>query len=206
MLAIVAILRRLCFKAMKIRIRKNKTSSQHTREHVGPGSADLLGQAAWNFQHGRTGFDARIPAAPTSSSAPRPSVAKALQRAPGPVSAAITCLGIAGACSFCSPPPSVQGRCLMRRMRISTFRPIQPILSPFRQHHVMERFLLLFLPMRAFMCAFLEFAAWILSSGLRLIEHGASCAPCSILQADTLWPSFFSLFYQTACTRHYIQV
>lgn len=47
----------------------------------------------------------------------------------------------------------------------------------------------------AVMCGFLDLLYLDSEHRLRLIEHGAKSAPCSILQADALWPSFFSLFY-----------
>lgn len=71
----------------------------------------------------------------------------------------------------------------MRRMRISTFEPI-PNPITFRQHHVMERFFSLCLPMRAPSCVpFWVLPTWTQSSRLRLIERRASYAPCSILHS-----------------------
>jgi hypothetical protein len=113
----------------------------------------------------------------------RPSVAKALQRC-------WACLGrynLPGhSCSCCSPPPASRAGTLCAECGSQPLARSQ-ILPAFRQHHVMERFFPLVCPCaRRHVCLFWILPTGISSSRLRLIEHGASDAPCLILQADTL--------------------
>jgi hypothetical protein len=188
------------FQSVQIRVRRNRTSVQRTRVPVRVNTLTLIwvrrdrlgrlagwGQALNSLQ---PVYRPRcsVPAAPTSPSAPDRPWQKRYS-APGPVSAAITCLGIAVA-AF--PTASVQGRYLMRRMRISTFEPI-PNPITFRQHHVMERFFPSACPcarrhvcLSGFCQLGLRAAGYALLSAVLVMRLARFC---------TRWPSFFSLFY-----------
>lgn len=109
-------------------------------------------------------------------------MAKALQRS-------WPCLGrhsLPGhSCSCCSPPPASRAGTLCAECGSQLLSRSQ-ILSPFVSIMSWSAFSLC-LPMRAPSCVpFWLLPTWIQSSRLRLIERGASDAPCSILQADTL--------------------
>lgn len=125
----------------------------HWLEYVGLDSADLLASIEWPTTC-LQGSVLKVPAVPTSSSAPDRPWQKALQRS-------WPCLGrhnLPGhSYSCCSPPPASRAGTLCAECGSQLLSRSQ-ILSPFRQHHVMEYFFPLLAHACAVMCAFLDFA------------------------------------------------